>query len=42
MNVNLKMILIKFHGISDPEWYCACEAIIGTIFNIKKDPENIS
>jgi condensin complex subunit 1 len=39
---NLILIIYKFHGTDDSEWYCAMEQIINTVFNVNKNPENIS
>mmetsp|Transcript_10623 Transcript_10623/g.9190 ORF Transcript_10623/g.9190 Transcript_10623/m.9190 type:complete len:400 (+) Transcript_10623:1396-2595(+) len=36
---NLILLVIKWHGTTDSEWYCAAEALINLVFSIKSNPE---
>lgn len=39
---SLIMLLMKWHGTDNSEWYCACEQIINMIFSLKVNPEPLT
>jgi condensin complex subunit 1 len=36
---SLILLLIKWHGTTQNEWFCACEQIINMIYTLKQNPE---